>query len=373
MFNQKQVEQLSLTEIEAQLELLTQQRQRLLESIGDASPDELPLSKDVSANTDSIDIDLLNTSFIPEQKTIEPKVSAIASIKEGKEEGTKETAQQSLRCKVVIVGGRGQLGKLFVGLFSASGYVVEIIEAEDWPNASSKLENSRLVIVAVPIDITVEVIKRLNQLPQDCILADLTSIKARPLAAMLSVHQGPVVGLHPMFGPDLAHIQGQTVVVCEGRYAEQYQWLIEQLNDWQATTYLVDAQKHDETMAFVQVLRHFSTAVYGVHLSQEDICLTDILAMSSPIYRLELAMVGRLFAQAPELYTEIIFANPDNIAMMRRYVTRFERMLELLSKGDKQGFKTAFLATREWFGDFAEVCLYESGRMLEAANQVKNR
>ncbi|MFO6426374.1 hypothetical protein ACLBOM_11150 [Escherichia coli] len=38
--------------------------------------------------------------------------------------------------------------------------------------------------------------------PKDCILVDLASVKNGPLQAMLAAHDGPVLGLHPMFGPD---------------------------------------------------------------------------------------------------------------------------------------------------------------------------
>ena len=54
----------------------------------------------------------------------------------------------------------------------------------------------------MPINQTQQVIQSLDYLPKECILADVTSIKAQPLQAMLEVHDGPVVGLHPMFGPD---------------------------------------------------------------------------------------------------------------------------------------------------------------------------
>ena len=54
-------------------------------------------------------------------------------------------------------------------------------------------------MVAVPIDVTCQVIDRLGNLPADSLLVDVTSVKSEPLAHMLAVHQGPVLGLHPMF------------------------------------------------------------------------------------------------------------------------------------------------------------------------------
>jgi chorismate mutase/prephenate dehydrogenase len=37
-------------------------------------------------------------------------------------------------------------------------------------------------------------------------------VKNGPLQAMLAAHQGPVLGLHPMFGPDSGSLAKQVVV-----------------------------------------------------------------------------------------------------------------------------------------------------------------
>ena len=275
--------------------------------------------------------------------------------------------------KVVVIGGLGLLGRLFVRLFAESGYQVEVLEKNDWSNSAQLLSDAALVLVAVPIHLTTATIRKLGSLSNDCVVADITSIKRQPLSEMLTVHNGPVVGLHPMFGPDVKDFGEQTIVVCHGREQNKYDWLLQQLSIWNVQVHEVTAQEHDQTMAIVQVLRHFSTVAYGVHLAKENGELSDLLAMSSPIYRLELAMVGRLFAQNPDLYTEIIFANPDNIDMMQRFIDRFSELLKLISDNDKSGFKQAFLQTREWFGEYAERFLNESGQMLAAAHRLSQK
>ena len=275
-------------------------------------------------------------------------------------------------CKrVVIVGGKGQLGRIFVDLFQRSHYEVAIIEQEDWPKSESILATASLVIVAVPIRLTTLVIHHLNNLPKNCILADFTSIKESPLFEMMKAHQGPVVGLHPMFGPDVTGLIKQTIIVCDGREKEQYQWLLKQFQVWGAKTYQVSAQEHDKAMSMVQVMRHFSTIAYGYHLMTEGADIESLVNMSSPIYRLELIMVGRLFAQDPILYSDIIFANPDNITMMKRFAYRFLELLEDVELGDKQAFVTMFKQVSHWFGDYANDFLAESKTMLLKANELK--
>jgi chorismate mutase/prephenate dehydrogenase len=273
--------------------------------------------------------------------------------------------------KVVVVGGKGQLGGVFVDLFQRSGYQVAIIEKEDWPNSEAILVEASLVIVAVPIRLTSMVINHLNNLPKDCILADFTSVKESPLYEMMKAHQGPVVGLHPMFGPDVTGLIKQTIIVCDGREKEQYQWLLKQFQVWGAKIYQVSAHEHDEAMSMVQVMRHFSTIAYGYHLMAEGADIENLVNMSSPIYRLELIMVGRLFAQDPILYSDIIFANPDNITMMKRFAYRFLELLEDVELGDKEAFVTMFQQVSHWFGDYANDFLSESKAMLLKANELK--
>ena len=273
--------------------------------------------------------------------------------------------------KIVVVGGKGQLGSVFVDLFQRSDYQVAIIEQNDWPNSEAILAEASLVIVAVPIRLTTMVINHLNNLPKACILADLTSIKESPLFEMKQVHAGPVVGLHPMFGPDVTGLIKQTIISCEGRNPEQYQWLIEQFEVWGAKIYPVQAHEHDEAMSMVQVMRHFSTIAYGYHLMSEGADIENLVAMSSPIYRLELIMVGRLFAQDPTLYADIIFANKDNVSMMKRFAYRFLELLEDVSLDDKDAFVDMFNNVSGWFGDYAGDFLEESKSMLLKANELK--
>lgn len=274
---------------------------------------------------------------------------------------------------IVVVGGYGQLGGLFCRLFELSGYQVRKLGSQDWDRADELLSDAGMVVVTVPINLTVDVISKLNALPDDCILADLTSIKSEPLQAMLEVHSGPVLGLHPMFGPDISSLAKQVIVYCDGRNPEEYQWLLEQFQIWGASLNRISAIEHDQGMTLIQALRHFTSFVYGVHLAEEDPNLDQLLSLSSPIYRLELAMVGRLFAQDAELYADIIMSSPQNLAMIQRFHQRFGEAIAMLENKDKAMFTQAFTQVDNWFGDYAEHFLLESQGLLRQANDSTHR
>ena len=190
---------------------------------------------------------------------------------------------------------------------------------------------------------------------------------------MLNVHKGPVVGLHPMFGPDVPSLAKQVIVYCDGRGEEHYQWLLKQFSIWGASLYQIDASEHDHGMTLIQALRHFTSFAYGLHLSRENPNIDKLLQLSSPIYRLELAMVGRLFGQDPNLYGDIILSSQENIDMIKRFHRCFGEALEILDGNDKQAFVESFDRVSDWFGDYSKQFLDESQNLLKQANDSIHR
>lgn len=269
----------------------------------------------------------------------------------------------------VVVGGAGRMGALFGRMLTLSGYDVRVVERDDQPEqVAETLRDAGLVVVAVPIHDTVAVVRSLPPLPAGCLLVDLTSTKREVMAAMLEAHPGPVLGLHPMFGPDVDSMAKQVVAYVPGRHPESSRWLLEQMRLWGARLHEIDAADHDTLMGLIQALRHFSTFAYGWHLAHEDHDLSELLALSSPIYRLELVMVGRLFAQNAELYYDIITASSDSVALIERYHARFGEALDLLRRGDRAAFVERFAEIGDWFGPYAERFLAESRTLLAHAD-----
>jgi chorismate mutase/prephenate dehydrogenase len=273
--------------------------------------------------------------------------------------------------KIVIIGGRGGMGKIFVSYFTQSGYKVESMGSKDWDKSEDILKDASLVIVSVPIDRTEMVISKLNNLPNDCILADFTSTKTMPLEAMLKIHQGPVVGLHPMFGPDISTLAKQLIIWTDGRDNEACAWLFDQFELWGAKVQKVSSLVHDNAMSYIQAVRHFTTYCYGVFLAHENKDLKTLLDLSSPIYRLELMMVGRLFAQDPSLYADIILSSAKNIDLIERYLLEITEVIKLLKENNRNAFIEEFKKAKDYFGQNADLFMKESKSLLAKMNDAK--
>ncbi len=269
------------------------------------------------------------------------------------------------RAPVVIVGGNGGMGRIFRRYFEQSGYKVLAFGSKGWDKAEEYLAEARIVIVSVPIDITVEVIKRLAPyLKEQHILCDFTSVKGPIVEAMLKYHKGTVLGLHPMFGPDVKNLVKQVVVSVPARNEEDSAFLIEQFKVWGANIVRCSAKEHDDAMSIIQALRHFSTYSYGHFLYKINKSLNTLYDLSSPIYRLELMMVGRLFAQDPRLYADIIMSSKENLELIRKYVQSLKEDLGTIERMDMQEFTDNFNKTLNYFGEFANKAFTDSGRAL---------
>ena len=266
---------------------------------------------------------------------------------------------------VVIVGGNGGMGRIFADYFEKSGYKVFSFGHRGWDKAPTYLKTAKIVIVSVPIDITIDIIKQLSpMLREDQILCDFTSVKGPIVDAMMQYHKGPVLGLHPMFGPDVKSLVKQVVVTCPQRDEKASEFLVEQLRIWGAHICKCDAYEHDKAMSIIQALRHFSTYAYGTFLASIAPNLEKLKDLSSPIYRLELMMVGRLFAQDPRLYADIIMSSKANYELIKSFVESVTKELEVIKNKDTDKFTQEFLKTRDYFGEFANEAFVESGRIL---------
>ncbi len=268
--------------------------------------------------------------------------------------------------KVLVIGGLGNMGRFFSTWFRQSDYEVRVLDREDWPRVRSLTAGVDLCLLAVPIDITPSVALQIGpHLPPGCILADICSLKRKPLEAMLQAHPGPVVGLHPLFGPATMTMDKQIVVIAPGRRLDQCQWLLDQLTLWGNILVETASAEHDQLMGVVQALRHFATFAFGQFLYSRGVPIPRTLELSSPIYRLELAMVGRLFAQDPSLYAEIVFATPERLALLKDYIQSLQQNLGLVERGDKAEFIARFRQIAEWFGPFSEQAMRESTFLVE--------
>ena len=167
--------------------------------------------------------------------------------------------------KIVILGGKGRMGRFFDRIFRECGHQVIPLDLDSKEDFAQVTAQSEVVIISVPINVTAEVIKSIAPHVQPgSLLMDFTSLKEEPVDLMLQHSKGcDVIGTHPMFGPTVKRLNRQTVVLCPARGEKWLLWLKNLLEKKGAEVIESNPKEHDAVMAVVQVLKHFETMVMG--------------------------------------------------------------------------------------------------------------
>lgn len=268
--------------------------------------------------------------------------------------------------KLLVVGGGGAMGQRFVAAFTQRGHEVEVLEAGDPRDRAALVQAADVVLIAVPMAISERVAGELApHVRPDALLCDINSLKEAVCAVMEAGCRGEVLGLHPMFGPTVGSFTGQKVVVCEVRPGPHAAWLVGELQHLGMECIHASPSEHDRMMSVVQVLMHFSTVVMGEALRRSGVQLEQSLRYTSPIYRLELAFVGRLFAQDPDLYAEIEMSNPRGDAVRLSFLRAAADVAEMVHQGDREAFRALFQRVSGWFHGFDDEAMRLSDLVID--------
>jgi prephenate dehydrogenase len=210
-----------------------------------------------------------------------------------------------------IIGGTGRMGRLFAQVFEHAGHEVLVAGRTTTLSAMDLAERCDIVIVSVPIRDTVQVIHEIAPaLTKDQLLCDFTSLKVKPVEAMLAT-KASVIGLHPMFGPTVQSLKHQTIIVCPARTDEKHLHdLLAIFRNEGAECTITTPEQHDRMMAVVQGLTHFVTLTMADTVRRLGVDIGKTQAFTSPVYQIELSLVGRLLSQDPGLYADILEQNP---------------------------------------------------------------
>jgi prephenate dehydrogenase/chorismate mutase/prephenate dehydrogenase len=315
--------------------------------------------KDYSENT--IDVaQLLSQSGVPEFVWQHLSLSCAAA-------STIASPSKSIQSRrVTIIGGRGKMGSFFAQELSTAGHQVNILEQDDWDKAAQLL-GVDLVLVCVPIECTLQAIERAAPyLNPSTALVDITSLKTTVVPAMLKHHPGPVVSLHPMFGPSVRSFLSQNVIVCPGRQLEACQWFLDAVASRGGKLVFCTPQEHDRMMVAVQAIRHFTTFSLGVFLAEEGIDCDRSLQFTTSLYRLQLNTVSRLFSQNGSLYLSLMLSDEERRQAISRLASTFHRLAQLIVQKEQAALTEEFETAQCYFQQYLGSSLPESDYMINS-------
>lgn len=273
--------------------------------------------------------------------------------------------------KVAIIGIAGEYGHWLEGFFNSlkpKGLVAEVFGSDATETNRDVALRADVVVVAVPPRVTVEVIREIAPvLKSDQLIMDITSLKVKPVRAMLA-SPAEVRGLHPMCAPPRVFSwRGQTVADCPVRLTSWRAWSDEVLRLSGARLKVCSPKQHDYHMAIVQGLTHATELVMAATIRKLGVDVRESLEYTSPLYRIALSLIGRILKQNAALYANIQMLNPQVAVVLQTAEEELGRFRSMVEAGDEPQFIADFVASREHFG--AEV-VKENFELFELLNQL---
>lgn len=222
--------------------------------------------------------------------------------------------------KLAIIGA-GEMGRWFAKLFcNNSKWEVTITDkdkskAEDVSgktgakisdNNKGAVEAADIILVAVPIEATPEVIKDVApHLERDALLLDIASVKEKIVDTMKGLDVDfELVSIHPLFGPGADDLEEKNVISIPINQGKKYQILKKKFSEQDAKVIEMEATEHDRMMSITQSLTHFILLIYLSSInSMKDSLKTE--ALQTPMFK-QLSELSKAFLKEnPEVCGDI--------------------------------------------------------------------
>ena len=193
-----------------------------------------------------------------------------------------------------------------------------------------------MVINAVSLEITVPVFREvLPFLRQDCILADITSVK-NGLQKFYPESGRRFVSTHPMFGPTFANLKdlsGQSAIIISESDAEGKAFFRNFFESFNLKIFEYSFVEHDQTIAYSLSIPFASTLVFAACMKKQEAPGTT--------FRKHLDIARGLFSEDDFLLSEILFS-PFTLEQLELISEKLEYLREIIKEKDTENMR-AFL------------------------------
>jgi len=265
------------------------------------------------------------------------------------------------------------MGRWFKIFFESQSHLVMVTGRKTELTSAECAKKCDIVIVSVPINVTTKVISEIGKfVRKDALLMDFTSIKTEPVKAMLKFSHSEVIGCHPVFGPSVSMIKNQTIVLCPARGTRWLPIIKGLFEKNGAKVKITTPEKHDEIMAIIQGMTHFSIMSVAYAMKEMNADINESLDFSSPIYKLRMDMVGRILNQDAGMYADIEIVNKKTRRAIKAYLDSARKLQSIIESEDREAFISYFKEASDYLGDFRKVAEDYSNFIIEKLVEKKN-
>jgi len=264
--------------------------------------------------------------------------------------------------RVLVVGGKGGMGSWIARFLAGQGHRVSILDPAPTESPFPEVKNlsegaceADLVMVAVPMADTEDILEEIAAVRPQGVVAEMCSLKGhlQPMMLRLRADGLRLVSFHPMFGPDLRMLSGRTIVFCTDADPGDLALVRGLFEDTSAELVEMDIAEHDRRIALVLGLTHLSNLAYARALMGSRARAEDLAQVAGETYTKQLGTTQEVIEENPELYFQIQALNPVTEEVAEGLMNAVQEWRETVVAGDNDGFARLMTECRDYLAGAA--------------------
>ena len=249
--------------------------------------------------------------------------------------------------RALVIGGLGRMGVWMSRYLDMVGYSVDVADqatgstpfnrVEDW---QAVVNDYDLIVVAVPLRPSNDILLRLAELKPECLVFDIGSLKS-PMREGLDAMRARgcrVCSVHPMFGPDEPGLSGRHILFVDVGNQEAIAEARALFAHTAADCVELSLEEHDEVMAWVLGLSHLVNIAFAGALAQSGEAVPLLKQISSSTFNAQLNVATQVVSENPHLYYEIQQGNDNTAEVSEHFRKVLDELVTAVAGNDEAVF-----------------------------------
>ncbi len=250
----------------------------------------------------------------------------------------------------LVIGGAGRMGEWMSRYLDMVGYNVVIADPSERESAfervegwESRVDEYDLLVVAVPLRPSNQVLHRLAELKPRGLVFDIGSLKSPMRSGLEALRQtgSRVCSVHPMFGPNEIGLSGRHILFVDLGHAEAAAEARALFAHTAAERVDLSLDEHDEVMAWVLSLSHMVNIAFASTLASSGEAVPLLRQISSSTFNAQLRVAAQVVSENPHLYFEIQQGNSKTREVIGHFRRVLDSLADAVNRGDEDSFTQA--------------------------------
>ena len=258
--------------------------------------------------------------------------------------------------RALVIGGLGRMGDWMSRYLDMVGYRVDVADRVDHETPFTKVDDWQsqvndydLIVVAVPLRPSNDILLQLAALKPKCLVFDIGSLKSPMREGLDAMRESDcrVCSVHPMFGPDEIGLSGRHILFVDVGSQEAIVEARALFAHTAADCVELSLEEHDEVMAWVLGLSHLVNIAFAGTLAESDEKVPLLKQISSSTFNAQLNVATQVVSENPHLYYEIQQGNVNTEEVNEHFQKVLGELVSAVTRRDEAVFTRHMKAAKQ--------------------------